>query len=632
MIERAAPPVPSKPSAALIERLPPHDLEAEMAVLASILLDAEVMGAVAALLKPEDFYRGAHQRLYEVMRSLYDRGEPIDALLVFRQCERQAILEEIGGRDYLATLASAVSTPSNGEHYARIVREKSIARSLIQVSSEIQQAAYAEEGRGDELLERAEQAIFELGNKRDPGHARRVADLLHEAFDEMQDRDGTPQSVLTGFYMFDDLTTGLRPGELIIVAGRPSMGKTTFALNAAMNAAVNDGKKVAVFSLEMTAQNIVRNMLCAMARFPGRNLRRGGRFLGADDHRRLADAAGPLFEASILVDDTPALTPTTLRAKSRRMKAKQGLDLIVVDYLQLMEAIGDVRSVESRQQEIAYISRSLKGLARELEVPVIAISQLNRDAEKREGHRPKLSDLRECVCGDTRVSLADGRLVPIRDLVGTTPDVVSVDANGLPTVARSDLVWPVGVRPVHDVLLSSGRRVRATAEHRLLGKTGWLPVQAIRSGVPLAVTRAAEVPASAVSRWHAPRTAPETRSAAHAATLEHEPRVDLATVELGWERVVAVEPAGYEEVYDLTVPGPSCWVANGIVSHNSGAIEQDADVICLLYRPYYYTRNESDKRKAEVIIAKQRNGPTDIVHLNFFDEFLRFDNPAPERI
>jgi replicative DNA helicase len=404
------------------------------------------------------------------------------------------------------------------------------------------------------------------------------------------------------------------------------MGKTTFALNAAMNAAVNDGKKVAVFSLEMTAQNIVRNMLCAMARFPGRNLRRGGRFLGADDHRRLADAAGPLFEASIVVDDTPALTPTTLRAKSRRMKAKQGLDLVVVDYLQLMEAIGDVRSVESRQQEIAYISRSLKGLARELEVPVIAISQLNRDAEKREGHRPKLSDLRECVTGDTGVSLADGRLVPVRDLVGTTPHVVAVDANGLPTVARSDRVWRVGPRPVFDVRLSGGRHVRATADHRFRDPDGWVRVRDLGPGSVLAVVRAAEVPREALSRWRAPG------GGAPGTALAEAPRIDLATVELAWERVVGVEAAGTEDVFDLTVPGPSCWVADGVLSHNSGAIEQDADVICLLYRPYYYTRNESDKRKAEVIIAKQRNGPTDVVHLNFFDEFLRFDNPAPERI
>jgi replicative DNA helicase len=453
-VPATAPAVPP----ALIERMPPHDLEAEMAVLASILLDGECMGTVAPLLQCGDFYRGAHQRLYEVMQSLYDRGEPVDPMLVFRQCEREGILEQTGGRDYLATLVGAVATPAHAEHYAKIVREKSIARALIAVAAEIQQAAYAHEGQGDELLERAEARVFELGNQRDMGQARGVASLLHEAFDEMQDRDGFVHGVRTGYYQFDDLTTGLHAGELVIVAGRPSMGKTTFALNAAMNAAILDGKRVAIFSLEMTAQNIVKNMLCALARFPGQRLRKGGgRFLSPEEQQRLADAAGPLFEANVYVDDTPALTPTVLRAKARRLKARGGLDLLVIDYLQLMEALGTTRNVESRQQEIAYISRSLKGLAREIQVPVIAISQLNRDAEKREQHRPKLSDLRE-----------------------------------------------------------------------------------------------------------------------------------------------------------------------------SGAIEQDADLICLLYRPYCYTRNESDKRSAEVIVAKQRNGPTDTVRLHFFEEWLRFDNPTVE--
>jgi len=458
MIDRSPAASPA-PSAAPIERVPPHDLEAEMAVLGSVLLDGEVMGSIVPLLKPADFYRGAHRRLFEVMLSLYDRGEPVDAILVYRECERIGALEETGGRDAIADLAACVVSPAHGEHYAAIVREKAIARSLIGVTNEILQAAYAEEGRGDELQERAESLIYELGNKRDLGHAQSVATLLHEAFDEMQNRGGAVTGVRTGFYQFDDMTSGLKPGELIIVAGRPSMGKTTFALNVAMNAAVNDGTPVAVFSLEMTAQNIVRNMLCAQARFDGQKLRKGGRFLGGEDQRRLAEAAGPLFEAPIYVDDTPSLTPTVLRAKCRRLKSKYGLRLVLVDYLQLMEAMGTVRSVESRQQEISYISRSLKGLARELEIPVIAMSQLNREVEKRDKARPKLSDLRE-----------------------------------------------------------------------------------------------------------------------------------------------------------------------------SGAIEQDADVICLLYRPYYYTRDESELRSAEVIVAKQRNGPTGSVHLHFFAEHMRFDNPPPERM
>jgi replicative DNA helicase len=456
MIER----IPGAAGLQPIERVPPHDLEAEMAVLGSILLDGEVMGAVAPVVKSGDFYRGGHRRLFEVMLGLYDRGEPLDAVLVFRECERQQILEDVGGRDAIASLAACVATPAHAEHYARIVREKAIARALIAASVEIQQSAYAEEGRGDELLERAEARIFELGNQRDMGQARSVSSLLHEAFDEMQDHAGVVQGVRSGYFQLDDMTSGLRPGELIIIAGRPSMGKTTFALNVAMNAAIQDQKRVAVFSLEMSAKNIVRNMLCAQARFEGQKMRRnGGRFLSADDQRRLADAAGPLLEASIFIDDTPSLTPTVLRSKCRRLKSKHGLDLVVVDYLQLMEAMGTIKSVESRQQEISYISRSLKGLARELEVPLIALSQLNREVEKRDKAKPKLSDLRE-----------------------------------------------------------------------------------------------------------------------------------------------------------------------------SGAIEQDADLICLLYRPYYYTRDETDLRVAEVIVAKQRNGPTGTVNLHFFAECMRFDNPAPERM
>ncbi|MDJ0974164.1 MAG: replicative DNA helicase [Planctomycetota bacterium] len=437
-----------------IERVPPNSEQAEMAVLGSVLLDGDVIGTLIPIIEPSDFYRSAHGRLYEIMRDLYDRGEPIDALLVFRELERQGAFDEVGGADYLATLDEAVASPANAEHYARIVREKAIARSLISATTEIQQAAYAEEGRGDELLELAEASIFDLGNRRDVQGAKNVKSLLNETFEELERGEGPMAGIETGFYQFDEMTTGLRPGELIIIAARPSMGKTSLALNVAMNAAVAGKKNVAIYSLEMTAQNIVRNMLCAKARFSGHDLRKG-RFI--DDSRRadLAQAAGPLFEAGIFIDDTPTLNPSLLRAKARRIKAKHGLDMILIDYLQLMEAGTSRRSIDNRQQEISYISRSLKGLARELEVPVIALSQLNRDAEKRPDNRPKLADLRE-----------------------------------------------------------------------------------------------------------------------------------------------------------------------------SGAIEQDADVICLLFRKWYYSRQDTDKNQAELMIAKQRNGPTGTVNLHFFADYMLFTNPA----
>lgn len=872
MIDRSAP----APAPARIERVPPHSLEAEMAVLGSVLLDGEVMGQVVALLKPEDFYRTAHGRVFEVMQGLYDRGEPLDVLLVMRECERRGLLEGIGP-DYLGELAGVVASPANAEHYAHIVREKAIARQLIAAASEIQQAAYAEEGRGEELLELAEAKMFELGNRRELGQAQDVKSLLNETFEELQRGEGPVAGVLSGYHHFDDLTSGLRPGELIIIAGRPSMGKTSFAINVGMNAAVQGGKAVAIFSLEMTAQNIVRNMLCARSSIPAQKLRRGGRFLRTEEHQRLAEAAGPLFESRILVDDTPALSPTVLRAKARRLKARYGLDLVVIDYLQLMEAGTRLRSVENRQQEISYISRALKGLARELSVPVIALSQLNRDAEKREGHRPKLSDLRECVTADTLVWLADGRRVPIGELVGQTPTVWAVDAQQRVVPSRADRVWRVGRRPVLTLRLATGRILGATAEHRLLGAGGWVRMGQLKPGDRLALARRVPAPAAPApwadnrlvllahlvgdgsylahqplryttsseenseavrraaerefgarvtrhagrgrwhqlvlagngNRWHprgvglwlrelglfgqrsrdkrlpgsvfmlddrqvalllrhlwatdgcvcprgegqvgsarvyfstcsaglagdvgalllrlgivarirvvpgrghapvytvdvsgssdqrrfldtvgafGPRVAPagrlrrrieETRAnpnvdtlprevfaevraemarrgvshrrmaalrgtayggAAHfrfapsrATLADYAERLDsprlarLAHSELYWDRVASVEAAGEADVYDLTVPGPSSWLADGIVSHNSGAIEQDADVICLLYRSWYYTRKDSEKVDAEVIIAKQRNGPTGTVRLYFQDEYMRFDNPA----
>ena len=380
--------------AALVERVPPHNLEAEMAVLCSVFLDGEVVGNLVPILKPGDFYRTAHARLYEAMLGIYDRNEPVNPISVAEACRSLGILDDVGGVDYFAKLVGVVDTPANAEYFAGIIREKAVARSLISASTEIQQAAYEEAVSGEALLEMAESKVYELSAHREINEAQGVGQLLHETFEELQRGDGPAVGVLTGFYQFDDMTGGLRPGELIVVAGRPSMGKSSFALNIACNAAVRQGKSVAVFSLEMTGRNIVRNMLCSEARIDGKKMRKG-RFLSDEDHLRLRDAAGPLFEARLFVDDTPSLTPTLLRAKARRIKSRHGLDLILIDYLQLMDGHVAGRNSENRQQEISYISRTLKQLGRELEVPVIALSQLNRMAEQREGNRPKLSDLRE---------------------------------------------------------------------------------------------------------------------------------------------------------------------------------------------------------------------------------------------
>jgi replicative DNA helicase len=327
-----------------------------------------------------------------------------------------------------------------------------------------------------------------------------------------------------------------------------------------------------------------------------------------------------------------------MRAKSRRLMAEHGLDMLIIDYIQLMQGRG---RFENRTLELAAISRSLKVLAKELNVPVVILSQLSRAPESRSDHRPMLSDLRECVTGDTLVMLTDGRRVPIRDLVDTAPEVWSVTSDGKLQPARSDRVWAVGRRPVHSIKLASGRTIRATADHRLLAGDGWKRVKELEPGDRLAVALAAAVEERGISQ----RRMAELRGTSYggsshfqfspsravvleyAELLEDQELRSAATSDLFWDRVVSIEAAGEEEVFDLTVPGPASWLADGIVSHNSGALEQDADVVMLLFRPDQYPDvKPEDENIAEVNVAKQRNGPTGHIRLAFLKSETRFGN------
>ena len=673
----------------------------------------------------------------------------------------------------------------------------------------------------------------------------------------------------TGFPDLDHLTAGLQPSDLVIVAGRPSMGKTAFCLNVAEFAALKNRVPVAIFSLEMSKEQLIRRLLCSQSRVSGHRLRTG--FLRDSDWPALAAAANRLAEAPIYIDDSPSPTVLEMRAKARRLKAEVNLGMVIIDYLQLIRG---GPNVENRQQEISAISRSLKALAKELELPVVALSQLSRAVESRGGDkRPMLSDLRECVTGDTLVCLTDGRRLPIRDLVGQTPDVWAVDADGNLQPASSDLVWCVGRRPVFDLRLASGRVIRATGRHRLLTGGGWRRLAEMTNGdrvalarripepspnetwpdgrvgllgqligdgsylthKPLRYTTSSEENSEYVARaartefqtrvsrvagrgsWHqlllsgngnrwrpaglnawlrslgifnqrshekripeaafrlsngqlaillrhlwatdgsivvrkpgqrggnnvyysttsaglasdvaallsrlgivarlsqsrklnyrpswqvtvsgyedqvrfldvvgafGPRvpqaerlarcleeSGPNTNvntlpqeifsqvrramaaqgisqrrmaalrgtsygGAAHfrfapsrdtiasyAAVLDDPALHDAVENDLFWDRIVSITPAGEEEVYDLTVPGPASWLADGIVSHNSGALEQDADVVMFVFRPSRYERTDENENLAEIIIAKQRNGPIDTVSLTFLSDQTRF--------
>ncbi len=436
-------------------RLPPQDVDAERSVLGAMLLEENAVTDVVALVAPDDFYRSAHARIFEGMLALYERNEPIDEVTVAAQLKATSQLEGVGGAAYLASLTERVPTAANAVHYARIVRERALARRLIHAATSIATSGYEGNAEVDVLLDQAEAKIFEITSAREHRAFTPLKEVVKEAFkriEKLYERKEAVTGVPTGFVDLDRLTSGLQASDLIIVAGRPSMGKTAFALNCGLNAALRHSTPVAVFSLEMSKEQLVMRMLCSEARIDGQRLRGG--FLKDSDWPKLAKAAGMLAEAPLYIDDTGALSILEMRAKARRLQAEKGLGLVVVDYLQLMRGRS---SNEGREREISEISRGLKALAKELTVPVVALSQLNRSLEQRQDKRPMLSDLRE-----------------------------------------------------------------------------------------------------------------------------------------------------------------------------SGAIEQDADVICFVYRDEYYNADSPDKGLAEIIVGKQRNGPTDTVKLKFFKDFIRFENSTAE--
>ena len=599
-------------------RLPPHSIEAEQSVLGGLMLDSAAWDQVADRVLAEDFYRNDHRLIFTAVAGLIERNQPCDAVTLSGHLESQGVLDQVGGLSYLGSLARDTPTAANIRAYADIVRERSVLRQLITAGNEIVTSALEPEGReAREIVDGAERAVFEIAERGSRGKVgfRAVKSILPDVvtrIDEMYHSEGKLTGISTGFKLLDEMTSGLNQGDLIIIAGRPSMGKTTLAVNIAENAALGSGKAAAIFSMEMSAESLTLRMISSLGRINQSHLRSGR--LNEDDWPRIDSAMTQLGAARIYVDETPALTPTEVRARARRLKRERGLDLIVVDYLQLMQVSG---TKENRATEISEISRSLKALAKELKVPVIALSQLNRGVEQRVEKKPVMSDLRECVTGDTLVCLADGRRMPIRCLVGETPEVWAMDADQKMVRARSDRVWCKGVLPVYRIGLASGRSLRATASHRVYTGRGWMTVGEMGSGTRVAVAR----------RFPAPQ---EVFAAATATALESDQLHAWRNSDLYWDRVVCVEAAGEEEVFDLTVPGPSSWLADGIVSHNSGAIEQDADVILLIYREEVYEVNTTRKGIADIIIAKQRNGPTGEVQMTFLGQYTKFENYAPE--
>lgn len=437
--------------------LPPQNIEAEQFVLGAVFLDNEALFKANELIRLDDFYRESHRRIYKAMLSLSSRGEPIDIITITEELRKTNELEDIGGLAYLTNLAAIIPTSANVRHHSKIIRERAILRSIIQTAHLISEKAYNAKSDADEILDYAEHLIFDIGDKRTNNTLANLKDIIKgtlKTIETLINKRSNITGIPTGFKDLDDITAGFQPGDLIIIGGRPSMGKTAFALNIAQHCAINTRLPSAVFSLEMSKEQLAMRMLCSEASVDYSKLRKG--FLNQNELKRIIRAASTISESPIFIDDTAAISVMEIRAKSRRLKTEQkGLGMIVIDYLQLMRGRIDA---ERREQEISEISRSLKALAKELNVPVVALSQLNRRVEYTQDKRPNLGDLRE-----------------------------------------------------------------------------------------------------------------------------------------------------------------------------SGAIEQDADVIIFLYRDEVYNKKTSDKGTAEVIIAKQRNGPTKTIKLTFLHEFTKFVDLAPEQ-
>jgi len=432
-------------------KVPPHNLEAEQTILGGVLINNDALNQVVDILSSEDFYREAHAHIYDGMLSLYNRDDPVDLVTLSQILKEMNLLDKVGGTDYLASLAEATSTSAGIIHHAKIVKDLSTRRSLIVECSRISEACFEFANDTDEVLDLAEQSIFDIAERTIDQNFFPMNEVIKESFKKLESTSSKGSfitGVATGFTDFDNLTSGLQPSDLIIIAGRPSMGKTSLALNIAYNAALGDKLGVAVFSLEMSRLQLGIRLLGLDAMIDASRLRRGS--LQDDEWSRLTDAANRLSDLPLYIDDTSGLSVLELKAKARRLKKRFDISLLIIDYLQLMQS---KKSVESRQQEISDISRSLKALAKDLNIPVVALSQLNRKVEDRPNKRPILADLRE-----------------------------------------------------------------------------------------------------------------------------------------------------------------------------SGAIEQDADLILFIYREWLYNQNEENKGKAEVIVAKHRNGPTDTVRLTFREKYTKFDN------
>lgn len=614
-----------------MEKLLPQNIEAECGVLGSIIIDPEAIVQVSDFLQPEDFYRDAHRTIYEVILHLYQNGEPADFITICDELERRNRLEDVGGASYITSLINQVPTSGNVEYYGHIVERTSTLRRLIHAAGQIAAIAY-EEGDADVALDKAEKLIFDISQRHSRSDFSSMEEILGDymtKLEQLNARRGTIVGVPTGFTDLDRMTGGLQKSDLIILAARPGIGKTSLALSLAHNAAVKYKSSVAIFSLEMSKEQLVQRLLSMDAGIDQQRMRTG--WIEEDEWERLVYASDQLAEANIWIDDTAGISTMEMRSKARRLSTEHSVDLIIVDYLQLMQSSSSGRN-DNRVQEVSEISRSLKGLARELNVPVMALAQLSRSVESRQSKVPQLSDLREsgCLTGDTRVYLpCTGVYERIETLVGRSGFMVSA----LNPVTRKleyknvSNAFSTGRKSVYTMTTRKGNTIRATANHKFLAFADWTPLDELKPGMYIAVPRTLPGPDESTMSQDAgtgiyKQDMNRERTARVAAVVQSTALSLISQNDIYWDEIVSIKPDGEEEVYDLTVDDHHNFVANNILVHNS--IEQDSDIVMFIYRDDVYNPESERKNIANLILAKHRNGPVGEVSLYFQPSQTRF--------
>ncbi len=675
------------------ERTIPYNLDAERSVLGAILIHRDAIISVAPWLRPDDFYREAHAWIYEAQLSCYERREPPDLVTVAAELERQGRLEAVGGLVYLTSLADSVPTAVHVEYYGRIVERCAVLRRLITAGGQIAAIGYESPDDVEDALSRAEEVVFAVSQRRVTRDFVPIKEVTSEYFDRLSRLRASHSEVIgvpTGLRDLDILLGGLQHSDLIILAARPSAGKTSLALTVAYNAAVYHGVPVGIFSLEMSREQLVQRFLAMDTGIDSQRLRRG--LLNDEEFQEVSEAMGGLADAPIFVDDTPAISITELRSKARRLRAEAEVELIIVDYLQLMQG----HRAENRVQEISQISRNLKGIARELHIPVLALSQLSRAVEHRSPHVPVLADLREsgCLAGDTLILRADtGQPVPIRQIAeaGMPIPVLTLGEDLKLRVATMTRAFPNGYKRVYRLRTRSGREIKASANHPFRTLSGWVHLADLRPGdriaTPRVLPRVPQEPVSmaekelvllahligdggyverqplhytnadiacleavreaAVGRFEVkPRLVRQQNryplylsASQHLTWGKRNPLVAWLDEKLGIYNQRSPENANsdifWDEILSIEPLGvEEVFDATVPGTHNFTAndiivhnsIEQDADVVMFIYREEMYNPETERKNIADIIVAKHRNGPTGKTFLRFSQKTTRFDN------